>query len=348
VVITYLLSIMIREIHDISSFEKFVKELNHNTFLQTSGWIEFNKQQGLKTFLLGQFNSKKLHSALFAYIINAKRGRFLFVPHGPVCKELTEELLRIWVVELKKIAKREKCLFIRISPIVEKGEFNTRLFDACGFRPSPSHMHAELTTLLDLRPDLDSILMNMRKTTRQMCRKSTTLIEQGNVTIEQPVSITDEMYEVYESTTKRGGFVGFSKKYIQREYDCFNNDYDKAEYRVVKFEGKILSWGLFIFSGERAFYHQGANILHKQIPASYMSHWLGIQRAKELGCISYDFWGVGPKDIPTHPWATISQFKRGFGGDDKELVHAQDYPLSPLYWFTWIVETVRAKRRGFS
>jgi len=115
----------------------------------------------------------------------------------------------------------------------------------------------------------------------------------------------------------------------------------------IVYDGKVYSWGMYIFNGKRAFYHQGANILHKKIPASYLTHWTGINLAKERGCQSYDFWGVAPKDKPNHPWASISVFKRGFGGEDVKLVSAQDIPLSSKYWFTWIIEKIRAKRRGF-
>ena len=61
----------------------------------------------------------------------------------------------------------------------------------------------------------------------------------------------------------------------------------------------------------------------------------------------YNFWGVSPdKDLP-HPISGVSHFKRGFGGKQFDILHAQDLPLRPIYALNWIVETVRRKRRGY-
>jgi peptidoglycan pentaglycine glycine transferase (the first glycine) len=338
---------MIKEVTNNKEWESFIKKCNKNTFLQSLGWVLFNENRGYKVWKLGSYKKDVLKSAVFVFKISAKRGTFLFVPHGPIFEKITKLELQMWVDYLRLLAIKESCSFVRISPIEENTDYNNLLFKNSGFKKSPIHMHAEDTTVLDLTPTIDEVMMKMRKTTRQMCKKGQQMVEKKEVEIEEVSEITDEMYKVYLETTQRGGFVGFSKKYIQQEYDCFNNSFDTAHYRVIRYEGVILSWGLFIFSGKRAFYHQGANILHKKVPASYLCHFTGIQLAKEYGCESYDFWGVSPLGIENHPWKNISLFKRGFGGQDISLVPAQDLPISLKYYGTWLIEKIRAKRRGF-
>jgi lipid II:glycine glycyltransferase (peptidoglycan interpeptide bridge formation enzyme) len=207
-------------------------------------------------------------------------------------------------------------------------------------------MHAELTTVVDLTLSEKEILGKMRKTTRQMVKKGDKLLKSGEVQINSVDKITDKMHEVYISTTNRGGFVPFTREYLQEEYNSFISTGD-CELIEILYKGEVLSWGLFIKFGKHCFYHQGANILTKEVPSSYMTHWYGMKWAKEKGCETYDFWGVAPKDKLDHPWANISLFKRGFGGEDVELLHAQDLPISLKYWFTWLIEKIRAKRRGF-
>jgi lipid II:glycine glycyltransferase (peptidoglycan interpeptide bridge formation enzyme) len=335
----------IRQIDDVQ-WENFVNSLNQNTFLHSLGWVDFNKAFGFKTFQLGLFEGDMLTSVAFAFVIAAKRGRFLFVPHGPQFREFSQSELASWTKYLKRLAKEQNCSFVRISPIEIKSELNTTAFANLGYRPSPIHMHAEHTSVLDLTQELPDILMGMRKTTRQLCNRGEKMIESGEIQIVEHTSFTNELYEVYTSTASRGGFVPFSRAYLQQEYDSFTK-FEKCRLISIVFEGRVLSWGFWILAGKRCFYHQGANILDKQVPASYISHYQGIKWAKANGAISYDFWGVGPADEPNHPWANISTFKRGFGGVDVELVHAVDLPISWQYWPTWAFESYRAKRRGF-
>ncbi len=329
-----------------SQLKTFVEKLNLNTFLHSHGWIDFHKAFEYQTWILGLYTGKRLTSVAFIIKITAKRGTFLFCPHGPQMLKPSRGELSHWFSHLKSLALQEKCNFIRVSPILENSRHNLSLFQALGFRPSPTHMHAELTTVLDVTKPLDILLLGMRKTTRQLINKGEALIKNKVVVVKSVTKISDEMMDVYNSTASRGGFVPFSRAYLEQEFKSFST-FDTCKMMCIYHDNQLLSWGLWILSGKRAFYHQGANILDKLIPASYISHYQGIKWAKKNGAISYDFWGVGPKENSNHPWSSISQFKRGFGGDDAELVHAQDYPLSWKYWITWGIETIRAKRRGF-
>ncbi len=335
----------IKEIKDIKVWQKLEKKLNNNTFLHSTGWIDFNKSYDHKYWTLGLFEKKELKSICLVLKIQAKRGKFLFVPHGPL-GEINKKTIKTWTTYLKKLAKQESCSFIRISPLLDRNTSNENIFFENGYRNSPIHMHAEHSTVVNLDRPLPDILIGMRKTTRQMIRKGERLIESGDVVIKKHKEINDKLYEVYKETTKRGKFVPFSKKYINQEYKSFNK-FKKAHIISVEHNNKVLSWGLFIHNNKRAFYHQGANILHKKIPASYICHWQGMKLAKEKGCISYDFWGVSPKEKTNHPWANISLFKRGFGGDEQILVPAKDYVINWKYWFTFVIEKYRAKKRGF-
>lgn len=342
----------IREINNQEKWDTFISRLSLNTFLHSKAWIEFNHQQGYTSWQFGMYDDENnLVSCALVLKVEAKRGTFLFCPHGPQSLGMESQSvdpaqLGLWRDHLTDLAKTEKCSFIRIQPIVLRNSENQQQFKKFGFRPSPIHMHTELSTVLDISPDRETLLMNMRKTTRQMVKKGEQLIENGEVVIEDFTEITDELYQVYESTFQRGNFVPYSRTYLQREYESFKK-YAKVELFGVRYQGKLLSWGMILISGKRAFYHQGANILDKKVPASYLCQWTGITRAKAHGCKTYDFWGVAPQDQPNHPWAKISLFKRGFGGNDVWLLHAQDYVVSWKYWINWIIESYRAKKRGF-
>ena len=365
----------IREIKESENqlWSNFISNLNFNTFLHSKNWLDFNfEQNNYQFYRFGIFEKKpskesnkqpnkeinkeinkapnqedKLVSVVAFFKVKARRGTFLFCPHGPQGKILNQEILTQWTAFLKDFGRKNRCNFIRVCPILTKTIHNQNLFKNAGYLQAPIHMHAELTTVVNLERNPQEILMGMRKTTRQMVRKGQKLIQEGKVEVRMVKKLSTEAHEVYKQTAVRGHFVPFSSDYLDKELAYFQKNKQGCAIEVI-FEGKILSWGLFIFHGKRAFYHQGANCLHKKIPASYICHWQGMLEAIKRKCQTYDFWGVSPEGKPNHPWATISLFKRGFGGQDVELVHAQDYPLNLFYWPTYFFEKFRAKKRGFS
>ena len=63
----------------------------------------------------------------------------------------------------------------------------------------------------------------------------------------------------------------------------------------------------------------------------------------------YNFWGIAPETASKdHPFFGITHYKKGFGGYQRDIVHCHDIVLSSRYYLTWIVETIRSKKRGFS
>jgi lipid II:glycine glycyltransferase (peptidoglycan interpeptide bridge formation enzyme) len=337
----------IREVESLPEWREWVEKLNLPTFLHSPEWVEMNRRDGHQVWQLGLYENGNLTEICLVIKISARRGTFLFTPHGPQSETLKSDNLKLWRDYLIKLCRREKAVFWRVSPIVASTKANARLFTNLGFRSAPIHMHKELTSVLDLTQTEEQLLAAMRKTTRQMIRKGLQLIPAGEVVVEYPSQISEEMLSVYRSTSKRGHFVPFSDQFLSQEWDCFKTT-NQGKLISISHQGRILSWGMVVFCGRRAFYHQGANILSKTIPAAYLTHFMGIRASQAENMLSYDFWGVGPANQPDHPWASISLFKRGFGGADEELLHAQDYVVNHLvYWPIWAVDAVRALKRGF-
>ena len=139
----------IREITNKEEWEGFLTQCEERTFLQSWHWGEFQKKMGNKIWRLGEY--------VLAVKIMSKRGTFLLVQHNVGISE-------ILLNELKKIAKEERCDFIRMAPLLERNEENIKIFKNLGFRESPMHANAyEATWKLDITPSEDELLKNMRK-----------------------------------------------------------------------------------------------------------------------------------------------------------------------------------------
>jgi lipid II:glycine glycyltransferase (peptidoglycan interpeptide bridge formation enzyme) len=153
----------------------------------------------------------------------------------------------------------------------------------------------------------------------------------------------ESFFSLYNETSKRHGFV--QHKGVQQEFEVFAPK-DKALVYYATHEGKIIATAVILFVGNQAIYHHGASI-STSLPGSYAIQWEAIKEAKKRGMSRYNFWGIAPDDNPDHPWKGLTLFKKGFGGEQKQYLHAQDYAVSPLYIFPKTIETIRRIRKGY-
>jgi len=359
----------VKEIQNKEVWENFLLECAEKTFLQSWNWGEFNKMMGSasggKIWRLGIYNNGEPVSVALVVKTVARRGTFLLVPHGPNVKEQKtenkEQILRILLEELKKIAKAEKADFIRISPIWVRNEENNKVFKNLGFRRAPLHMHPEASWKLGLAPSGEELLMQMRKTTRYLIRQAQ---KNSDIEIFQSSKIEDvEIFsKLYQEVVDLQHFVPFSLEYLRNEFLAFGQDAQPirqaqgcpecTEGQISlffgKYRGEIVASAFVLFWSNIGFYHHAALLpQYHKIPISYLLQWEAIKEAKKRGCVLYDFWGyVNPEENPKHPWAGPTLFKMGFGGKAYEYVKTQDFPLFKKYWLTYVFERLRRTKRG--
>jgi len=338
----------IEEIKNKKIWEDFLRECQEKTFLQSWNWGEFQKRMGNKIWRLGVFENEKLVSVALVLKICAKRGTFLFLPHGPTVKEFQNlnfkfQILKNLLKKLIEISKDEKVDFIRIAPILKRTKENIKIFKDLKFREAPIHIHPELTWELDITLPEEELLMKMRKTTRYLIRQA-----QKKYKIEifqkndlEGIKIFNQLYK---ETARRHHFVPFSFDYLKNEFLAFKDE-DQIGIFLGKHQENIFSGGIFIFWQNLAFYHHGASIPSK-MPVSYLLLWEAIREAKRRNCRKFNFWGIAPEAKKNHPWAGLTLFKKGFGGYKKEYIKTQDLPLNSKYWFSFLIEKIRKIRRG--
>lgn len=340
--ICYYRNMEIKEINSKDVWERFLLESKEKTFLQSWNWGEFQKDVEDKIWRPGVYDGG-LKAAALVIKVKAKRGTFLFIPHGPIGEK---NIFPVLIEELKKLARKEKASFIRVAPIWERTQENKKIFKDLSFRNAPTHMHAEATWRLDLRPSEEELLMNMRKTTRYLIRKAQ---KNEDIQILQSKKVEDiEIFnEIHQEVVKKHHFTPFSLGYLKNEFSAFNQD-NKISLFLGKYKNKIIASAFVIFWSRMGFYHHAAlSVKYHKIPIAYLLQWEAIREAKRRGCVLYDFWGyVSPKEQPNHPWAGPTLFKMGFGGYKEEYVKTQDLPLSLRYWPTKFFERLRGIKRG--
>ncbi|TKJ18838.1 MAG: hypothetical protein CEE43_17050 [Promethearchaeota archaeon Loki_b32] len=327
----------IKEIFEKNVWEEFLKKCEEKTFLHSWNWGEFNKMMGDRIWRFGVYDNELIGVALIIKV-KAKRGDFLFIPHGPVVLRAKALVLKTLMKKLKALAVVEKVSHIRIAPITESGLV---VFKKLGFRNASTFVHPELTWELDITLSEDELLKSMRKTTRYLIKKAI----KENVEIVETNNV-EEFDKLYQQTKARQHFIPFPLNYLKNEFKAFSQD-NQILVLLGKHNGEIVSSGIFVFWQGIGFYHHGASSLkYPKIPVSYLLLWEAIKKAKEKRCEKFNFWGIVSDEAKNHPWYGLSLFKKGFGGQTKEYIKTQDFIISHNYWLSFIVESLRKIMRG--
>jgi len=153
------------------------------------------------------------------------------------------------------------------------------------------------------------------------------------------------LYDLEIETATRHNFVPFKYDFLESHFKNFVKDG-----QLLIFEGEwnreVISSAMIVFYGKEATYHySGSSGKFPEVPVNYLLQWEVIKEAKKRGMAIYNFWGIAPNDDPTHRFAGVTTFKKGFGGFKKDYLHAHDLPMSPLYWGVNLFENLRRKLR---
>src|SRR3989344_5305456 len=167
----------VREIKDKNTWDGFITAQKEHTFLHSAAWGELKRAMGDNIWNLGFYESDKLIAVALVIKVHARRGNFLFVPHGPIFKEQGTrnkgQVLKELTKKLLEIAKQEgDIVFVRISPLLEDLEENKKIFESLEFRNAPIYMHAETTWQLVLDKNEKELMAGMGKKTRKIIRRA--------------------------------------------------------------------------------------------------------------------------------------------------------------------------------
>ncbi len=308
-------------------------------FLQSPTWAKTNQ-------LIGH---EVIHTTIdpdgwcLTIVKNAKRGRYLEVPGGPLIDwQNSDQVDRAFAV-LRETAKRKKCVFVRLRPQLRSSATALAKLRRCGCRKAPMHLHAEHTVLIDLTKSEEELLSEMRRQTRYEVRRA------GKLGIVVDFANSQKRFEEFHAaqtaTALRQHFVPPDLKTLLAEREAFG---DNARLYVAKTAtGEPIAYGLILIDGAEAEYFEAASTeLNYKLPGAYALLWQAMRDLKQLGTKRFNLWGIAPPGQKQHRYAGVTTFKTGFGGEVVEFVPAQDLVIKKFrYLITLLIETIRKKRR---
>ena len=313
--------------------------LEQGNFLQSEVWAKTNRLIGHKVI------SEKLNSGsqLFMIIKNAKRGRYMEVPGGPLIDWQDDQQINEAKDMMIKTAKQNHCAFIRFRPQLLASKENLKSIAKMSAKPSPMHLAAEHTVIINLTDSQEKILANMRRQTRYEVRRAEKLgikVESGN-----SEALFREFHKIQNATAERQHFVPPTLQTLLAERQAFGDD---AKIYVAKTaDGAPIAYGLILKNGDEAEYYEAASTdLNRRLPGAYALQWRVILDLKKQNAKRYNLWGIAPPGQPHHRYAGVTTFKTGFGGEVVAYVSAHDIVISKLKYIPdYFIETIRKKRR---
>lgn len=264
-----------------------------------------------------------------------------YAPRGPVIDIHDEKKCQLLFEAVKRMAKKEGAIFLKIDPDVPASDTVFRqILQKCGFRHNDTGLDFEgvqpgFVFRMDITPSEDELLANMHSKTRYNIR----LAERKGVTVRIAENKEDlkTFYKVLTETAERDQF-------LIRGYSYFESIWDQMEptgyakiFLVESPEGEAIAGALLMTIGDKAWYLYGASSnAHRNLMPNYLMQWKMIQWSKEHHCTMYDFRGVsGDITDENNPLYGLYRFKKGFGGELTEFIGDWDCVYSPFFYALW-------------
>ena len=320
------------------------------SFLDSYQWGEFNKMEWSEVLRYWVYKSWDNLIWLFLLIfVKAKRWNYFFTPHWPLIKEDYFTVLKQIMPQISKVAKDKWASFLRINTLSKNTKINKSSYKDIWYIDAPMHVHAENTHLLDLTLSEEKLKSNLRKTTRYIINRA---IKEWVEIVEDksPESVAEllKMHLAHANRTNwKKNYSAFSSKYIENLFKAFDDGQITVLNAVYDWfiEARLLT---IKFWKTCVYYIWVSQIKNPKFSPAYLLQWSAILKAKKEWCLLYNFWWVSPDSNPKHPIQWVTLFKRGFGGSDYDLLHAQDYIFAlPKYCVNYLIETLRRKKRGY-
>jgi len=320
------------------------------TLMQSYEWGEFKERLGWKAIRLAAQQQGQITGVAQLLIKRAPLSVFSvgYVPRGPLVNWADKATIAALLAALHQVAREHRVLFVRIEPPMLHSPAAHLALQQYGFQATEQTNQPRSTMVLDLKSDIDTLFASLPRKTRhhiQACRRKGVTSRRG-----QETDLTT-FYRLMITTSQRKGFAIRSQRYYEQEFQVFAR-HNRTALLFGDYEDQtIVAEMPFMFGQHGAALHGASSNTHRNLPASDLLTWEGIKWAKDLGCQSYDLWGIPdqvgelvtagkpiPRDERGGLWG-VYYFKKGFGGKVVYYVGAYDYVyVRPAYaWATKIL-----------
>ncbi len=328
---------------DRERWNAFVAHSPDGHLMQSWEWGEFKKSLGWQVHRIGIARDGQLVTGAQVLLKNLPwlPLGLAYIPKGPIANPVDRQAVQALWKAVHQISRRGRAVFLKVEPnILDNEQAHTWLKES-GFRPSIQTNQPRSTIVLNLSPDEETLLSNMRKKTRQLIHRAQrdgVQIVQGNE------ANLDEFDRIMAVTAEIKEIEVHDPFFYHRAWQAFQET-GAVKLFQAQYQGQtVASKMVFVFRDTSMHLWGGTSRQGRNINASYLIQWEAIRWAKAAGLKRCDLWGIPdqvaeivredreiPQDRQDGLWGVYA-FKRGFGGSIESYVGAYDYAYYPLLY----------------
>ncbi len=321
-----------------AKWENFISENScDGGLLQSWDWGIFQESIGRKVFriaLVDESGNIKSGAQGIIYKLPLKK-KYLYIPRGPIVNDILSLEFKKLLLEINKLAKKKRVLFVRMDPpLVDDGK--KTILKNLGLE-SAGEVQPQSTLILDLTKSEAEILAQMKAKTRYNIK----VAQKHCVAVDEGENYFEDFWRLMQLTAKRDKIQVHSKKYYRQMLKVLGEG-GKIKLFVAKYEQKVIAANLVAKSGKWCVYLHGASDYgYRDKMAPYLLQWESIAWAKSRWCEFYDFWGANE-----NKWPGVTRFKTGFAPEKEltEYVGAWDMSVDHLLYLLYRI----IKRKKFA
>lgn len=311
----------------------YVSEDNH--ILQSELWKQFQKALGKKVISI-----KKNGFSYNAVIENTPIGKYLFVPYGPYLANHYQ--LKPAIKSLKKQAKKEGAIFVRIEPTIC---FSKKDMCHSGGGYKSKDIDPAETWILEIPEDKNELMQKLPKRMRGYYNTH----EKNKIEIvkDQGPKNIHHLARLQKETFSKKGIrcpdIGYLRNELEQDFSTLY---------LAKIDDKVIA-AVMVFDDEetRYYVHAASDKEYAKMNPNGILTIQAILDAWEKGLVAFDFWGIAPEGAPKdHPWAGFTAFKKMFKGEERIYSGTYDIPVKriryQIYRILRKMNRIFLKRKG--
>jgi lipid II:glycine glycyltransferase (peptidoglycan interpeptide bridge formation enzyme) len=316
--------------------------LDGGHLLQSWQWGELKSKYGWKPsrILWNDDSQTPIAAAQLLFRTTTGNLTIAYCPRGPILNWEDPVLYSQVLSDLADHASRHGAIFVKMDPeiTIDNGpelldqDKTKRLLESwlhLGWRESQEQIQFRNTFILNLDPDEETLLANMKQKTRYNLRLSA---RRGVAIRRGGLEDLDLLYQMYAETSIRDGFVIRDPAYYREAWGSFIQD-GVAQPLIAEVENEPVAAIILYRFGKTAYYLYGmSRAFQRDKMPNHLLQWEAIRWAKEAGCLVYDFWGAPDHVDPGDPMYGVYRFKEGFGAQFEQTVGAWDFPIKSLQY----------------
>jgi lipid II:glycine glycyltransferase (peptidoglycan interpeptide bridge formation enzyme) len=321
-------------VSDRAAWNDFVESQATGNITQTYEWADLGHAAGGSALRLGAYIDGALRGTMLIVVERAPllRRPYFYVPRGPVVDDLTSPALAALCARAEEEARKRGAFMLKVEPNVRDGDPTwLGALSTLGFQRNPYATHPRRSWTLDIRPNEEQLLAEMKEKWRYNIR----LAGKKGVQVREATGDADiaTFYRLYQETATRDGIWIHPKEHYERFLRLYG-ERDSAGLLLAEYEGEPIAALIVAKCGPVATYMFGASSnQHRNRMPNHLLQWTAIRWARAHACTLYDFRAIAEVLEPDEDMYSLYTYKQGFGGESLLALVTHDRAYSaPVYW----------------